>query len=617
MCGIAGMWNHRDPALLETMTERLTHRGPDSDGFYHDDVTGLGARRLAVLDLEGGQQPVFNEDKSVVVVYNGEIYNFQSLRADLEKKGHRFQSKTDTEVLVHLYEEKGPDMVRDLNGMFAFALWDRTRQRLIIARDPLGVKPLFYAERPEGLFFSSEIKSLLKVPFIPRDMSYRSLDLYLSYLYIPSPMTIYRHIRKLPPAHLLVCEKGRCSLRRYWDLPRTQRAPLDVSLDRIAHLLEQAVRRQLVSDVPLGIFLSGGMDSSAIALYAARHSPGRLNTFTVGYGGSDSDYNEFEKARLIARQIDSNHHEFTLTPDITDTVRRLAEAFDEPFADSSAVPNFLISRESRQHVTVALTGIGGDELFGGYPRYWGLQWAERIHRWPGVFRRTAPLLARWIPDAGGSINWPGRIRRFLSSADLSPSQQYRRWVTIFHDDLKERLYSDALKDGLKKEILESGGFLPDDGLPDDARLSDRDLKTYLPDDLLCLADRVSMSHSLELRVPFCDLELVDYLSAIPLDMKIRHGQLKYLLKQVLKSSLPSSILDQTKMGFMMPLSRWIREELADLQDDCFDPARIGRRGLFRKGSIDEIRRDHRQGRVNYADHLWALVMLEMWQRKQA
>jgi len=603
MCGIAGFHNFRDDTLLRAMTERLRHRGPDSDGFFTAETVGLGMRRLAVIDVDGGAQPVFNEDRSVVAVFNGEIYNHRELRQNLEVRGHRFASKTDTEVLVHLYEEKGPDLVSELNGMFAFALWDAKAKRLLLARDPLGVKPLYIARVNNRLAFASEIKALLALPWISREIDTHALGEYLTRGAIPAPLSIFKAVRKLQPGHRLMIDRNGPREERFWAPP-----PIDAHWDpadtpaRVEKLLDDAVRRQLVSDVPLGLFLSGGLDSSALLAFAQRHVSSPLKTFTIGYEGKDSGYDEMDKARRVARHFGCDHHEFVLSPRIEDLVAPLARCFDEPFADSSAVPTYLVSRESRRHVTVALTGLGGDEMFGGYPRYLGLRLAEKMESLPMPLRRGAAGLAACLPDRGGAVNWLGRAKRYLETSPLPLAEKYRRWMSIV---APERL----------AELCPAAPVPPLEGPNDASLLAQSDLTGYLPTDLLCLTDRVSMAHGLEARVPFCDIPLVNFMARLPLAEKTAGFNLKRILKQSTKDKLPQFIYGQTKKGFSIPLARWLRGELKPLLDEALSAHQLRRRGLLQPDAVARLREEHDNGRRDHSDALWALLCLEVWHRE--
>jgi asparagine synthase (glutamine-hydrolysing) len=609
MCGIVGLWKTRDDALVRAMADRIRHRGPDSDGFHFTDDVSLGMRRLAIIDVQGGDQPLYNETGRVAVVFNGEIYNFKDLRKGLIDKGHVFKTNADTEVIVHLYEERGVDLCASLNGMFAFALWDEDRKRLLLARDHLGIKPLYYTVYGGKLAFASEMKALLALPSVSREILPEALRLYLATGSIPAPHSILRDVKKLPAGHWLTADSSGIRINSYWSPPLPEESSGRAwDTDEIADLLDQAVRRQLMSDVPLGVFLSGGLDSSAIVAFASRHVSGPLKTFSVGYSAPDQSYNELDKARRVAQQFGCDHSEFMLSPGIHDLLVPLVRSFDEPFADSSAVATYLVSREARKHVTVALTGVGGDELFGGYPRYLGLRLAHALELLPQPLRRSAALSARFMPDMGGSVNWPGRVKRFLSEFPKPIAEQYARWTSFL---------SPELLSGLLKERSPLSGDLGAmrGGLITPSLVAQTDLLTYLPSDLLCMTDRMSMAHSLEARVPFLDVPLVEQMSRIPLSAKMTGLRLKAMLKDIMKPHLPGEILTQTKMGFSIPLARWIRDELGEVLNDCLSERQIRARGYFRFETVERMRRAHAAGKENHADALWSLLILEIWHRE--
>lgn len=609
MCGIAGFCNRRDDVLIRRMAERITHRGPDSDGFHITDDVSLGMRRLAVIDVDGGAQPIYNETKRFALVFNGEIYNFRELRDELRARGHSFRTDTDTEVIVHLYEEHGTGLCGYLNGIFAIALWDEDKKRLFLARDHMGVKPLYYAQVDGMLAFASEMKALLELPSVSREISPVALRLYLETGSIPAPHTILKGIHKLEAGHWLTVSDSTVRIEPYWHVPEPQEQNTETpGLQEIQLLLENAICRQLMSDVPLGVFLSGGLDSSAIVAFASRHVSGPLKTFSVGYHSPDESYNELDKARRVANQFGCDHREFILSPRIQDLLAPLIRGFDEPFADSSAVPTYLISREARKHVTVALTGVGGDELFAGYPRYLGLLLGHSLRKWPQALRAVPASLAGLMPDFGGSINWTGRAKRFLKQLNRPPDVQYSRWTSFLSPELLETLISDSNLVSQTETSLTSCLTSP-------SSLARTDLLRYLPDDLLCLTDRVSMANSIEARVPFLDIPLVEYMARVPLSAKLRGMTLKRILKDIMKPLLPEEIITQTKKGFSIPLARWIREELNDLISDCLSDRQIRDRGYFRPEIIAAMRRDHARGRENHADALWSLLVLELWHRE--
>ncbi|MEE9165061.1 MAG: asparagine synthase (glutamine-hydrolyzing) [Nitrospinota bacterium] len=612
MCGINGFWGVQNDPLLHQMTGRLKHRGPDSKGFFSTSDVSLGMRRLSIIDVKGGRQPIFNETGRIVTIYNGEIYNYKELQNQLSVKGHRFNTNTDTEVLVHLYEEQGDDFVKSLNGMFALALWDEDKKRLLLARDPLGVKPLYYAEWKGLLFFSSELKSLLCVHQLPRDLCPEAIHAYLLSGSIPAPYSIFRSIQKLPPGHRIIADKSGIRTEAYWSLPEPMDSPnLLKQTEEIEDLLLQAIKRQMVSDVPLGVFLSGGLDSSAVVAFASRNISTPLKTFSMGYDSPDQEYNELDKARVIAKHFGCEHREFILSPKINEILLPIVRSFDEPFANSTAVPTYLIAREARQHVIVALTGVGGDELFGGYPRYLGLLASNHLEKIPPSMRRKLSRFASLLPNPGGSINWIGRSKRFLQNINQPLHEQYQRWVSFMSPDLLELLIR---KEGcLFKNGWKSRRSVVEYATP--SIIAQTDLTGYLPSDLLCLTDRMSMAHSLEARVPFCDIPLVEFMARVPLSTKLTGAKLKSILKNILRPYLPVEILSQRKKGFSIPLARWIREELTDILNDCLNHNRLKDRGYFNPDVVDEMRRRHELKREDNADILWGLLIFELWNRE--
>jgi asparagine synthase (glutamine-hydrolysing) len=651
MCGICGFVGLNDEQLLKRMTASLIHRGPDEEGFYftHSPLTahhspisvGLGIRRLKVIDLETGSQPIFNEDKSVVVVYNGEIYNYQALSKELRAKGHQFYTKSDTEVIVHLYEDYGSECVKYLRGMFAFALWDRKKQLLLLARDQIGIKPLYYAEFKSNLFFASELKAILQYEEIPRQINFRALDLYLTHLYVPAPLTIFEKIYKLLPGHYLVWSASsaeKIKIEKYWDLeiqiPDTRYQIPDERfyVEKLRELLKETVESHLVSDVPLGAFLSGGLDSSTVVALMSEVSNQPVKTFTIGYGNKDSSFNELEKAKIVARKFGCEHHEYILEPKVTEFLPKLVEHFDEPFADSSMIPTYLVSKVSREKVTVALTGIGGDELFGGYPRYVGAKVSLLYERSPLFFRKLAASLGKNLPETGKSRDWSGRIKRFLIAGNLSFPKRYKSWVSFLTPELKNRLYTEEFKSSLTPHPYPSPsrgegrlrvgedkgeGFANYFAVLDEKSLEKIfhvDLKTYLVDDLLCMADRMSMANSLELRVPLCDIRLVEFSAQVPFSLKVRGFTMKYLLKKMMAEILPKEIIQQKKMGFMVPLRRWTAEEMNPLIEEYLSERVIKKRGYFQPEGINWLFEQHRLKKKNFADQIYALLVLETWQR---
>ena len=631
MCGICGFVGLHDEPLLRRMTRRLVHRGPDDEGFFLDGKdgatgVGLGMRRLSIIDLDGGRQPIANEDRTVRVVFNGEIYNYRELREALLAKGHAFSTQSDTEVIVHLYEEHGEACVERLQGMFAFALWDASREQLLLARDRLGIKPLYYAVRHGALVFASELKALLEYDGIRKIIDPRALARFLTFLYIPSPDTIFAGIRKLPPAHVLRFRNGEATLHPYWTLSfpdrerrrEAERKSPDTYCDELRRLMAEVVQAHLMSDVPLGLFLSGGLDSGSIAAIMARQSAGPVQTFSIGYGDEHASYDELKATRVMARHIGSNHHEEIVTPDVMELLPKLVWHLDEPFADSSLIPTYLVSVSARRHVTVALTGIGGDELFGGYPRYLGARLASGYERLPVALRRAAGSVIGWLPESTGSQNVSGRIKRFVASGLLPPRERYLSWISHYNRSGLEALLTpslrsavgdvDVLWDAHRKWYDHAGASTELE------RLFATDTRGYLADDLLMMGDKMSMAASLELRVPYCDHRLIEYAASIPGEFKVRGLTLKALFRSAIRGLIPREILHRGKQGFMVPIASWLNKELKPLVNELLSESAIDKRGYFNSASIRRLLEEHESGRRNCADQLFALLVLELWHR---
>jgi len=622
MCGIAGKFhfNHTQPIdteRLTAMTTAVAHRGPDADGFYVGPGIGLGHRRLSIIDLSTGDQPLSNEDHTIWVVFNGEIYNFAEVRAELVAHGHRFRTNSDTEVIVHAYEQWGELSVERFRGMFAYAVWDEPRRRLVLVRDRLGVKPLHYAVTRSGVTFGSEIKSLLEDPVVPRAWSPEALDAYLTLQYVPCPQTIYRGIWKLPPAHLLVAENGRVSIRRYWDLNFTgdgDPAREEEYLDRLDGAVTESVRLRLMSDVPLGAFLSGGIDSSAVVAAMVETSAGRVVTTSVGF--DEQAFNELEYARTVARHLDVEQHEKVVKPGnntIVDLLPKLAWHLDEPFADSSAVPTYYVSQAAREHVTVALSGDGGDELWAGYARHRVEQWEASARRWLGGGARFAGRLAQRMPLAVKGA-------RSLQHLALSPAEACARKHAygLFESEARGALYSSDFA----AEVRDADPFLgfrlayascasPD---PLDRALY-VDVKTYLVDDIMTKVDKMSMAVSLESREPLLDHKLLEFAATVPASLKLKNGRSKYLLRRLLERRIPKSIVDRPKHGFEAPTGEWLRGPLAPMVDDLLLDGRLRGRGIFDDREVARLWTEHRGRAKDHRHRLWSLVMLELWFRQ--
>jgi asparagine synthase (glutamine-hydrolysing) len=631
MCGIVGIFDQRGPRtvdrdLLHRMNESQHHRGPDEGGLHVEPGVGLGHRRLSIIDLSTGQQPLYNEDRSVVVVFNGEIYNFQELMHELLTLGHTFHTRSDTEVIVHAWEQWGESCVDRFRGMFAFALWDRSRGALFLARDRLGVKPLHYALLPDGqLIFASELKALLLHPALPRQIEPRSVEDYFAYGYVPEPRTILRHALKLPPGHTLLArrEGASPSPRRYWDVPFRTTAAGESEEQIAGELIErlrEAVRIRLISEVPLGAFLSGGVDSSAVVAMMAGLSQEPVNTCSISF--TDPRFDESQHAAVVAERYRTNHYVEQVNPDDFDLLDRLAGLYDEPFADSSAIPTYRVCELARKRVTVALSGDGGDENLAGYRRYrWHINEERLRSRIPLGLRRTLfGAAARFYPKA----DWAPRIFRAKSTLEglaRDPVDAYFHSVSIMGDAMRGHLFSAELKSSLggyqAGDILR--GYAERAPVRDDplALVQYLDLKTYLPGDILTKVDRASMAHALEVRGPFLDHQLIEWLSGLPSSLKLRGQEGKYILKKALAPFLPHDILYRQKMGFAVPLASWFRGPLRARVRDALLGEALGRTGLFRRSYLERLVDRHQAGLSDYSAPIWALLMFEAFLRRLA
>jgi asparagine synthase (glutamine-hydrolysing) len=635
MCGICGaVWTEPTRALaaesLQAMMDQLSHRGPDDTGAYHDDHAALGFQRLSIIDLAGGHQPLSNEDGTVWTVFNGEIYNYQALRHRLEAKGHTLRSQGDTEVLVHLYEDEGTRMFGLLRGMFALAIWDVRRRTLVLARDRMGQKPLVYRHDGERLLFASELKALLTLPdsSVPRRLDPMALDCYLSYGYVLHPRTILEGTHKLPPAHYAVWHAGTLAIERYWhpDWRIERPRPVEEDLAELRTTLADAVREQMISDVPLGAFLSGGIDSTIVVGLMQRASSRPVKTFAIGF--PEASYDETRYAELAAQHLGTEHQTFIVEPRAWETLPALAWQFDEPFADSSALPTWYVARETRRAVTVALTGDAGDELFGGYDRYRALALTELFQRLPdGPRRILGGTVVRVLPRSARSKTRLRRLQRLFENINEPTETRYAGWMTTFDESARLALYSDdqldrlaaataALSDpsGADPSTLLSTAFAAAGGRDQVTRAMVADVLTYLPGDLLVKVDLASMAHSLECRGPFLDHRVVELAAAMPLDRKIRlrSGRSKVVLKLAFAELLPPAIKTRPKMGFGVPISRWLQNELKnEIQAVLLDPLCLNR-GLFRPEAIRSLVVEHVRGEREHSFRLWALLMLELW-----
>jgi asparagine synthase (glutamine-hydrolysing) len=614
MCGIAGILSLNGTPVrrseIEAMCQTMVHRGPDEDGFYLSSEVGLGMRRLRIIDLETGRQPAINEAGTVWAVFNGEIYNYQELRRSLIAMGHVFRTATDTETIVHLYEEYGDRCVDYLRGMFAFALWDERKKRVLLARDRIGIKPLYYGRFRDRLYFASELKALLALEDVPREIDWRSAGHLFQYLTTPPESSIIRGIHKLPPAHRMsICiQTGAIDLESYWNLqfaPSSQ-TPESELIEQLDSLLDESVKLHMISDVPLGAFLSGGVDSSAIVASMTRHASKPVKTFSVGF--HDQRYDESPYARSVARAFGAEHHELILEPDGFDIIDKLVWHLDEPFGDTSAIPTYLVSQLASQHVTVVLSGDGGDELFGGYQKYLVEKTERRFDRLPPFIRTMAGTIGGMLPEGA-------RGKRFLTHFGLSGIDRYLDASTLFHTDQQRRLFAADIRETLALVDFAHSG-------PDPARaktghwlstLQYMDLKHYLPLDILTKVDRMSMAHSIEARVPLLDHKLVEFAATIPPDLQIRDGRTKHLFKSAMKGTIGDDILDRAKHGFGVPLSSWFRGSLDGFARDVLLSGRSRQRGVFNTKYVESLLDMNSRGR-DLDFQIWTLISFELWCR---
>jgi asparagine synthase (glutamine-hydrolysing) len=621
MCGIAGKVSSADPiprGLVERMCDLLVHRGPDSSGIHRDRGAELGIRRLRVIDLETGDQPIYNEDRSIAVVLNGEIYNYEELRRDLSKRGHTFSTNGDTEVLAHLYEDHGIDLVHQLDGMFAFALWDQRRRRLLLARDRVGKKPLFYAAGDDWLSFASELAALTADSEIRREIDHDALASFLTYGYIPAPQSIWRGVRKLPPAHRLVWQSGQVTIERYWSLDYSKKREEDPRelAEELRRLVGAAVRRRMIADVPLGAFLSGGVDSSIVVAEMAAAASEPVKTFSIGF--DETGYDELPRARTVANLFATDHHEFVVQPDAMDMLPTLVRHYGEPYADSSALPSFCLAQLTRQHVTVALNGDGGDESFAGYLRHTANALTAGVDRLPSQLRLPAVALGRRLPEARGNKSALSRARRLLVPIADDPISRYIQHVSILGpDDFDTLLDPDFARD-LDFAQARSVIANPWVAASNHARLDtilDVDVNTYLPGDLLVKIDIATMAYGLEARSPLLDRHVMEFAAALRPRHKATFGKKKLLLRRAYRGRIPDAVLDGPKRGFAVPIDAWFRGQLASsAREVLLDPSALGR-GYFVESGVRSILDDHVEGRRDSGAQIWALLNLELWHRE--
>jgi asparagine synthase (glutamine-hydrolysing) len=623
MCGIFGILSPDvSKVQLEAATNTLRHRGPDDSGFYFDENIALGQRRLSIIDLEGGHQPIFNEDGSKCVIFNGEIYNFIELTQLLVAKGHRFSTRSDTETILHAYEEWGEACVEHFRGMFAFAIWDGEAKTLFLARDRLGIKPLFYAEHNGTFAFASEMKAILADNAFPREIDDLALASYFSLSYIPDSLTIFRHIRKLPPGHTLTHKDGTTTIRKYWDLffvPDYTESEA-FFIQRFMELLQEAIRIRLISEVPLGAFLSGGIDSSTVVALMSKALDAPANTFCIGFGGEVSGYlDERHYARVVSERYGTNHREYEVLPRAEGLVQKIVTAFDEPFADDSAIPSYFVCETARRHVTVALSGLGGDEVFGGYERYLGFTLARIYKRIPRFLRRGFfQTFIESLPERTDGHYTVNHMKRFVRSDALDPATAYFGYLSKISPRTKDSFFSEPEK---YKEHFAACyslfySYFTSPNVADDKSSLNRpfycDIKTYLPEDILAVTDRMSMYHALEVRVPLLDHKFVEFCATIPPEVKIKWWRKKYLLRKAVSHLLPREVLSHRKQGFAAPMAQWLKRDLKSYTVETLSEKNLKKHDLFDRATVKKILDEHFSGKEIHDTLIWSLLIFQTW-----
>jgi asparagine synthase (glutamine-hydrolysing) len=622
MCGIAGVAGRCEAGAVEKIATQLGRRGPDDAGVVTRPGVALAHRRLSIIDLETGHQPMSNEEETLWIVFNGEIYNYRALRSELERAGRRFRTKSDTEVILRLYKEHPEDFASRLRGIFAFAIWDETRETLTLGVDQVGVKPLYYTDCGGRLAFSSELKGLLALPWVEREVSPEALQAYLAYLYVPAPLTAFSGLSKMLPGTLLEWSRDRgVSIRRYWSLrePAARISDFREGVALVRDKLQETVRAQMVADVDVGVLLSGGIDSSIVAALMAAQSSGRVKSFTVGFGEAASGWSELEHARVVARELGTKHYELQIEPSVVDVLPQVVWHFDEPFGNSTSVLAYLLSKFVSQEVKVCLSGTGGDEAFFGYPRHLGFRLGRALDRVPGPIRRgvLSPLI-RSLPEstAGNTAihRFAKRARRLVDAEGLTDDAKYASWLTYFDSEDRAGLcrepWLDEAPEATAGYVLDP--FRSSAGPSAEARMFACDVATFLPYNQLTYMDRMSMAHSLEARVPFCDPGLLALSASIEPSVKLAGGRLKALLKEACKGLVPDAVLGRGKIGFDAPVGLWIKNELADLLPEWLSEGNLDRTGVFRYEAVQALLTDHQSGRRDFSLHLWAILFFEVW-----
>ncbi len=647
MCGIAG-WinldttkpNHNAEAVLHSMCERIVHRGPDSEGLWLDDTVALGMRRLSIIDLHTGDQPVFNCDRSVVVMMNGELYNYREVRAELETRGHKFTTKSDTEILPHLYEEHGDALLEHVNGMFAFSLWDAKRKKLIIARDRFGEKPLYYGVFDDKLIWAAELKAILAHPAVKRELDLNALRHYVSFDYVPAPMSIFKGIQKLPAAHVLTVENGEVKTRRYWDIEWSAavaknsppyeggvdaalggrggsphgNSSIDSKVTELRDLLSDAVRMRLVSDVPLGILLSGGIDSSTVAAFAVQHATERVKTFSIGF--EEDSFDESKFARQVARHLNTEHYEEKLSATTAgDLISEIGGWLDEPLSDGSLIPTFLLARFVRKHVTVALGGDGGDELFAGYPMYYAHTVAAKYLAIPSIVRSgLIEPLVKALPVSTKNMSFDYKAKRFVRASKYDDVTRHHSWFGSFSLDQHDQLFTSDVLAQTEADIYSGVRELVTMSEATNVieQMQYADINFYLAEDILTKVDRAAMAVSLETRAPFLDPRVGQFAASIPVEYKLKGKSGKHILKEAMKDLLPNNILHRPKKGFGIPIAEWLKGRLNPLMHEMLAPKRLTEQGLFNSDYVQRLIREHESGKASHHKELWTLLVFQLW-----
>ena len=624
MCGIVGIVNsnsrNMNREVIEKMNACIVHRGPDDDGFYVNGNVALGMRRLSIIDIAHGKQPIFNRDKTKAIVFNGEIYNFQELRKDLENAGDQFYTDSDTEVIVHLYDRYGADCVNYLRGMFAFAIWDEQDESLFIARDRVGKKPLLYSFQKNGdLIFGSEFRALLAHPDVSREVDPAAIDNYLAYLCVPAPQTAFRQIRKLEPAHWLRWKDGQIETKRYWqpDFSRKIKISEEEAIGETTKILREATELRMIAEVPLGAFLSGGVDSSVVVALMAEASRKPVKTFSIGF--EEQDFSELKYAKRVAEAVGAEYHEFIVKPDALEVLPTLVEHYGEPYADSSAIPTYYVAKETRNHVTVALNGDGGDESFAGYERYAAMRIAEIYHRFPKVLRKA--LIETPVNLFPTSEIKKSRVRdakRFLQAASLPKNERYFRWMSVFNQEARREIYTKDFAEQISNQnpssVLDKWlDKATGAGVLDATLLTDQ--MTYLPNDLLVKVDIATMANSLEARSPFLDHKVIEFAASLPENLKMRRFETKSLLKKAAARLVPREVIYRRKMGFGVPIGNWFRGEMKNFVREVLLSEKSLTRGIVKPEIVRKYVDEHTEARRDYTFQIWTLLMLELWFQK--